>query len=78
MDFGKLVDDLINETIEENKKPIQVLVEISDDTYEYIVNAAEDLNPGTMNSYFGGQQRVVIPLQSSDNKEVQKFYDEID
>ena len=77
MDFAKLIDNLINERIEEDKKPIEVLVEISDETYEYIVDAAEDLNPGTMNSYFGGQQRVVIPLQSSDNKEVQKFYDEI-
>ena len=77
MDFNKLVDNLINETIKEDTKPIQVLVEISDETYEYIVDAAEDLNPGTMNSYFGGQQRVVIPLQSSDNKEVQKFYDEV-
>ena len=77
MNFDKLIDNLIKETKEEYSKPIEILVEISDETYEYIVDAAEDLNPGTMNSYFGGQQRVVIPLQSSDNKEVQKFYDEI-
>ena len=77
MSFDKLLDDLINETIKEYSKPIQVLVEISDDTYEYIVNAAENIKPGTMNSYFGGQQRVVIPLVGSDNPEIQKFYDEV-
>ena len=77
MNFDQLLDNLINETIEEHQTPIRLLNEIDDETYDYIVGAAEDLKPGTMNSYFGGQQRVVIPLNASDNEEIQKFYDEV-
>ena len=77
MNFNKLVDELINETIKESPAPVRLLNEIDDETYDYIVGQAEDLKAGSMNSYFGGQQRVVIPLVASENEEIQRFYDEI-
>jgi len=77
MNFDKLLDNLINEIIEEHQTPVRLLNEIDDDTYDYIVDQAADLKPGSMNSYFGGQQRVVIPLIASENEEIKKFYDEV-
>jgi len=77
MNFEEVLDQLISEAIEEGPSPTQLLVEIDDETYDYIVGQAEDLKPGTMNSYFGGQQRVVIPLVASENEEIQRFYDEV-
>ena len=77
MNFNELLDKLISETIKEPPAPVQLLNEIDDETYDYIVDQAENIKPGSMNSYFGGQQRVVIPLIASENEEIQRFYDEI-
>ncbi len=77
MNFNELLDKIISEAIKEPPAPVQLLNEIDDETYDYIVGQAEDLKAGSMNSYFGGQQRVVIPLVASENEEIQRFYDEI-
>jgi 8-oxo-dGTP pyrophosphatase MutT (NUDIX family) len=77
MNFNELLDKIISEAIKEPPAPVQLLNEIDDETYDYIVDQAENLKAGSMNSYFGGQQRVVIPLVASENEEIQRFYDEI-
>jgi 8-oxo-dGTP pyrophosphatase MutT (NUDIX family) len=66
-----------NQYLANQKEPFRRLDEISSEVYDYVVDAAKDLEESEMSPVFGGQERVLIPMMASDNEEIQNFYDYI-
>ena len=66
-----------NQYLADQREPFRRLDEISSEVYDYVVDAAKDLEQSEMSPVFGGQERVLIPMMASDNEEIQNFYDYI-